>query len=100
MIEDLWYKNALQANAMAQYLRGRLAALPRTRIPWATEANEVFAVLAAPWSEHLQKAASAYVWDAGSGLLRFVCSFDTTEADVDRLFTEPPPQTDNNGQRT
>lgn len=90
--KDLWRKNALQANAMAKYLRGRIETIDGARCPWPTEANEVFAILPEPWSTHLQKIAPAYLWDANTGLLRFVCSFDTTEADVDRLFSKGPPQ--------
>ncbi|RYZ56627.1 MAG: threonine aldolase [Proteobacteria bacterium] len=86
--EGLWKENAAQANAMAQRLNGKLMALPGAVIPFATEANEVFAILPEPWATRLRERAPAYLWDAGSGLLRFVCSFDTTEADVDSLFVE------------
>jgi threonine aldolase len=84
--DELWKKNAAQANAMAQRLNGRLKALPGAILPFPTEANEVFAVLPEPWSSRLREKAPAYLWDASSGLLRFVTSFDTTEADVDALF--------------
>lgn len=87
---DLWRKNALQANAMAIYLRRRLESIEGARCPWPTEANEVFAILPEPWLSYLQKTAPAYLWDASTGLLRFVCSFDTTETDVDRLFAKTP----------
>ncbi len=84
--DDLWLKNASHANSMALYLRRRLERISGAVFPYATEANEVFAILPPDWSSHLQTAAAAYLWESTSGLLRLVCSFDTTEADVDRLF--------------
>lgn len=86
--EALWKVNAAQANSMAQRLNTKLKALPAARIPYPTQANEVFAILPEPWSTRLQARAPAYLWDAGSGLLRFVTSFDTTDADVDALFVD------------
>ncbi|MBC7660836.1 MAG: threonine aldolase [Chitinophagaceae bacterium] len=86
LADELWLKNATAANAMAQYLRQKLLMIPGTSVPWETDANEVFAILPKEWSERLQKAGPAYPWDVQTGLIRFVCSFDTTREDVDRLF--------------
>jgi threonine aldolase len=34
-------------------------------------------------SERLQKRFRFYFWDEGAGVVRWMCSFDTTEEDVD-----------------
>lgn len=82
--DQLWKKNATQANAMALYLRDRLLQLPGVEIPYPTQANEVFAVLPPAIGKHMQAQARAYAWDGN--LHRFVSSFDTTRHDVDDLF--------------
>ncbi len=81
---QLWKRNARQANAMALYLRDRLTALPDCQIAYPTQANEVFAVLPPLLAKQMQEKARAYAWDGA--LHRFVCSFDTTQDDVDALF--------------
>jgi threonine aldolase len=82
--DQLWKKNATQANAMALYLRERLSKVPACELPYPTQANEVFVLLPPALAKHMQEKARAYAWD---GLLhRFVCSFDTTKADVDALL--------------
>ncbi len=82
--EQLWKKNASNANAMAQYLRKKLDTITGCRFAQETEANEVFAILPEPWRNHMQERARAYNWD--HEMLRFVASFDTTKADIDSLF--------------
>ncbi len=81
---QLWKRNASQANAMALYLRDRLSALPDCQIAYPTQANEVFAVLPPLLAKQMQEKARAYAWEGA--LHRFVCSFDTTQDDVDALF--------------
>ncbi len=82
----LWRSNAHAANTTALYLTERLKAIPGVRCPYPTEANEVFAHLPAALESKLRERAHAYPWD--QGMTRFVCSFDLSTADVDRLLTE------------
>jgi threonine aldolase len=82
--DQLWKRNAMQANTMALYLRERLSLLSGVEIPYATQANEVFAVLPPALAKTMQEKARAYAWDGA--LHRFVCSFDTQKNDVDALF--------------
>ncbi len=82
--DQLWKKNASHANAMAQYLRKKLLTISECQLPYETEANEVFAILPEPWSQHMRDRAKAYAWEGS--LLRFVTSFDTSKADIDGLF--------------
>jgi threonine aldolase len=83
--DDLWRRSAGQANAMARRLGVALAALPEVELAHPVEANEVFARLPLDGIERVQAAAPFYVWDAADSVVRFVCSWDTTRADVDAL---------------
>ena len=46
-------------------------------------ANAVFAVLPTDARERLQREFDFYVWDEHTGEVRWMCSWDTTEQDVD-----------------
>jgi threonine aldolase len=86
---DLHLRNALHANAMAQRLRSGIEAglaagtLAGVAFTQATQANAVFATLPSGVAGHLRERFHFYDWDASVGEVRWVCSFDTTEADVD-----------------
>ncbi|GAA0598710.1 threonine aldolase family protein [Actinomadura livida] len=80
---DLWLRNAAHANAMAARLAGAARAVPGVEITQAVEANAVFAVLPKDAAERLRKRFPFYTWDERAGEVRWVCSFDTAEADVD-----------------
>jgi threonine aldolase len=80
---DLWLRNAAHANAMAQRLAAAVAGAPGVRIVRPVQANAVFAVLAPEVTERLQERFAFYVWDEATGEVRWMCSWDTTEADVD-----------------
>lgn len=85
----LWMDLARQANAMAARLAAGLAAKPDVHLMHPAEANMMFV----EWPEgtHARlKAAGAvyYEWTAPKGreAARLVCSWSTTEADVDRFL--------------
>jgi threonine aldolase len=94
---DHWRALGLRANAAARRLREGLLDLTSARAPWPTEANEVFVVL--PRAADLAlKAAGARYHDWGARSLppgqapnrdevfvRLVCSFATTDAQIDRF---------------
>ncbi|HEU4850418.1 MAG TPA: low specificity L-threonine aldolase [Terrimesophilobacter sp.] len=86
---DLWLRSASHANAMAAHLRrsledriadGSIAGLSFSQ---ATESNAVFAVLPAGVADRLRKVFRFYDWNQATGEVRWMCSFDTTEADID-----------------
>jgi threonine aldolase len=83
--DELWRRNARRANARALYLREQLVALG-AEVPYPTDANEVFAILPPAQRQLAQEWGKAALWDAESGLLRFVASFDTEEEDIDILI--------------
>ncbi len=86
---DLWLRNARQANAMAQRLRQGIEAgladgsIRDVAFTQQTQANGVFAVLGAGVADRLRESFRFYDWDESRGEVRWMCTFDTTEADVD-----------------
>jgi threonine aldolase len=55
--------------------------IPQVRIVWKVEANGVFAQIPARDRNH-QKQYFFYPWIEEENIVRWMCSFDTTEADV------------------
>lgn len=82
---DLWLRSASRANAMAARLRDGLAAVPGVEIALPVEANAVFAVLPPGVAERVRERYWFYDWDGRPGMVRLMCSFDTTPDDVDGL---------------
>ncbi|MBS7538996.1 threonine aldolase family protein [Ancylobacter lacus] len=97
LADGLWLENARHANAMAARLAAGLSTLAGVRLATVPEANEVFAILPRPLHEALTASGAHYYDWPGDGpdgggigpdevLVRFVCSFLTAEAEVDRLI--------------
>ena len=82
---DLWLRNAARANAMARRLADGVRDLPGTSIAWPVEANAVFVQLPGALAEAATRFG-AYPPDEGTGLVRLMCSWDTTEDDIDALL--------------
>lgn len=82
---DVFLANAGHANAMAKRLRTTLeeAALPGLVFTQPTESNAVFATLPDGVAERVREQFRFYDWDAARNEVRWMCSFDTTEHDVD-----------------
>jgi threonine aldolase len=80
--EDLWRANATHANAMARRLAEGAEAVPGVEIVHPVQANAVFARLQPRHIAALQKDWTFHVWDESSHVVRWMTSFDTTEADV------------------
>lgn len=84
----LWLELAAHANAMAQRLAQKASAVPGVRVTQPVQANEVFAVLPERAIPELQERFRFYLWDEAAHEVRWVCSWDTTEDDVDALAGE------------
>jgi threonine aldolase len=78
-----WRTPAAHANAMAARLAEAVSGIDGVRITQRVQANAVFAVLPPAATEWLQKRWPFYVWDESTGEVRWMCSWDTTEDDVD-----------------
>ena len=101
--DDLWLRSASHANAMASRLRSGLEELiaagraPGLAFTQETQANGVFAVLPRAAVEPLRDRFSFYDWNASRGEVRWMCSFDTTERDVDAFVAAVGDELDPRG---
>ena len=86
---DLGLRSATHANTMARRLRNALeegiasGAISGLSFSAPTDANAVFAVLDPEVSDRIRKSFRFYDWDRQAGEVRWMCSFDTTDADID-----------------
>ena len=87
----LGLRSATHANTMAQRLRNSLeegiasGALSGLSFSAPTQANAVFAVLDPEVSDRIRQTFRFYDWDRSVGEVRWMCSFDTTEEDIERF---------------
>lgn len=90
--DDLWLRNARQANAMARRLAESVRGLEGVELTQPVEANAVFARLRPEAIEALRDRLPGetpfYVWDERRGEVRWMCAWDTTADDVDRFTAE------------
>jgi threonine aldolase len=87
LTNDLWKRNADQANCMAKLLELEIKKIPAVRIVYPVEANGVFAKIPHASIAKIQERYFCYVWNEEESVVRWMCSFDTTEEDV-RRFAE------------
>jgi threonine aldolase len=78
---ERWRAAAGHANAMAERLAGALEGVVTITQP--VEANAVFALLPPEAAARLRQEWFFYTWDEATGEVRWMCSWDTTEEDVD-----------------
>jgi len=89
LTDDLYLRSASHANAMAHRLRTALEAgiadgsIEGVGFSQATQSNGVFATLPAGVADRLREHFRFYDWDAARHEVRWMCSFDTTEHDID-----------------
>lgn len=80
--DDLWRRNAERSNRMAQMLYNAVKDIPQVTVMYPVQVNGVFVKLPRNvWTE-LQKQYFFYDWDLDNDIVRWMCSFDTTEADI------------------
>ena len=87
LADDVWMRNARQANAMAQRLSKGLADLPGLELAYPTQSNEVFVVMPAALIDRLSATGLAINDEELDGkAVRFVAAWNTTESEVDALL--------------
>ena len=84
--DDLWLKNAGHANKMAQELASRLEGLPGIQFTQKIESNALFLTMPKKTIEQLLKTYFFYFWNEAENEIRLVCSWDTTQEDVDSFI--------------
>lgn len=87
LTNDLWRRNAEKANRMARLLEEEIRKIPRIKIVFPVQANGVFAQIPRDAIQKIQERYFFYVWIEEKSVVRWMCSFDTTEEDV-RKFAE------------
>ncbi|HKJ35035.1 MAG TPA: low specificity L-threonine aldolase [Solirubrobacterales bacterium] len=89
LADELWLRSATHANAMATLLAERLDPAEGAVLAHPVESNAVFVRLSAPaiaeLLSRLEGEPPFHVWDRDRGVVRLMCSWDTTPEDVERL---------------
>ena len=80
-----WLRHASNANRMAELLESRLKQIPGVEFMSQRQANAVFARLRPEVAITLRARGWRFYTFIGSGGARFMCSWDTTEEDVNAL---------------
>lgn len=83
LTDDLWRRNAEQANRAALRLEGAASEIAGVVIARKTQANSVFALIPPDVAAALRDKYRFYTWDEQRGEVRWMCSWDTTDSDVD-----------------
>ena len=82
LTDDLWRKSAEHANQMAKVLEAAVARIPQVRVVWKVEANGVFAQIPRHAIAKIKERYFFYPWIEDENIVRWMCSFDTTEEDI------------------
>ncbi|KON98553.1 threonine aldolase [Aneurinibacillus migulanus] len=85
---DLWLRNARNANDMAKFLAGKIENIPEIKITQEVEANAVFAIIPREYISTLQEVYSFYVWSEEKSEVRWMTAFDTTKEDIENFVAE------------
>ena len=82
----VWQRNAAHSNHMAQLLHNALLSIPQAKIMYPVQANSVFVKLPNKVWNALLDDYFFYLWDEEQDVVRWMCSFDTTEDDINNLI--------------
>ncbi|MFL0411315.1 threonine aldolase family protein [Microbacterium paludicola] len=92
LTDDLWLRSGAHANAMATRLRAGIEAgladgsITGVSFTQPTQTNGVFATLPPGVADRLREDFRFYDWNEATGEVRWLTSWDTTEADVDAFI--------------
>ncbi len=82
---NLWYRLADHANKMAALLAAKVSVLPGVQITQRVDANALFVIIPEKTIQPLRELYPFYEWDAQTHEQRWMCSFDTTEEDIEQF---------------
>jgi threonine aldolase len=85
LTNDLWRRNAEHSNRMAKRLEAELKKIAQVKIFYPVEANGVFAQIPQPAIKRIQERYFFYPWIEEESVVRWMCSFDTTEEDISQF---------------
>jgi threonine aldolase len=86
LTDELWLLSAHQANQMALRLGRGVNKMRHVEITRPVQSNAVFARISAKAIARLQQDFAFYTWDEATNEVRWMCSWDTTEEDVDEFI--------------
>ena len=67
---------------MARLLESAVGKIPQVRVVWKVEANGVFAQIPRHAIAKIKERYFFYPWMEEENIVRWMCSFDTTEEDI------------------
>jgi threonine aldolase len=79
---DLWKRNASHANKMAQLLYNQIKNIKEIEVTQKVEANGIFVRIPKKIIEPLKEKFFFYNWNLETEEVRWMCSFDTTEQEI------------------
>jgi threonine aldolase len=88
LANDLWIRNGRQANAMAAKLHQAVKQLHGVEVVYPVESNAVFVRLPKHIIAPLQAETFFWPWDEAEGIVRWMCAFDTEEADIVKFMNQ------------
>jgi threonine aldolase len=86
LANNLWKKNAENANRTAKILFEKLSKFNCIKITQKVQSNGIFAILPKVVIDDVLKRYFFYYWNEDKCEVRFMTSFDTTEKDVDNFY--------------
>jgi threonine aldolase len=89
MLQDgAWLRHAGHSNAMALRLEEAICKLPEIRVAFPVQTNAVFAAIPDKIVEALYQRGWKFYTNVGFEYARLMCSWDTTEQDVDAFAAD------------
>jgi len=85
---DLWHRNAQQANNMAQLLRKKIATVANFEFTQPTDANIILLKMPKPVIQKMLENHFFYVWNESLDEIRLVTSWNTTENDINLFIND------------
>lgn len=85
--DNIWNKYASHANAMAQNLYNSIKDITKVEVTKPVQANGIFATHPVELNEKMWAQYPYYVWDEHTNEVRIMCSWDTTEQEVEKFVT-------------
>ena len=78
----MWRRNAEHSNRMAQLLKAEVEKVEGVKVVYPVQVNSLFAQLPRDVWHRLQQRYFFYDWNEDADVVRWMCSFDTTEQDI------------------
>ena len=85
--ENIWLENAHKSNSSAQQLASAMTKIKGIEITQKVESNAIFFILPKKITDKLREHYFFYDWDESRNEMRIVCSWDTTEKDINDFIS-------------